>query len=93
MNFTNKMAEVTLIDFSYLNILVLSTFTEGGPQFSNQESGWAYAVTEKAKNISTSQYPRSISVTLAILISEVPPCLTPSRFSILQVILSGDWSL
>ena len=33
-----KMAEVTLIDFSYINRLALSTFTEVGPQFSNQDS-------------------------------------------------------
>ena len=32
-----KMVEVTLIDFSYLNRLVLLTFTELGPQFSNQD--------------------------------------------------------
>ena len=32
------MAEVTLIDFSYLNRLALPTFTEVGPQFSNQDS-------------------------------------------------------
>ena len=32
------MTEVTLIDFSYLNRLALSTFTEGGPQFLNQDS-------------------------------------------------------
>ena len=31
-----KMAEVTLIDLSYLN--TLSTFIEAGPQFSNQDS-------------------------------------------------------
>ena len=37
MNFT-KMAEVTLINFSYLNRLALLTFTEVGPQFSNQDS-------------------------------------------------------
>ena len=34
----NEMAEVSLIDFSYLNRLALSTFTEVGPQFSNQDS-------------------------------------------------------
>ena len=28
-----KMAEVTLIDFSYLDRLALSTFTEGDPSF------------------------------------------------------------
>ena len=28
-----KMAEATLIDFSYLNRLTLSTFTEGAPSF------------------------------------------------------------
>ena len=33
-----KMAEVTLIDFSYLNRLALLTLTEVGPQFSNQDS-------------------------------------------------------
>ena len=36
MNFTNKMAEITPIDFSYLNILVLSTFTEVGPVFKSR---------------------------------------------------------
>ena len=32
------MAEVTLIDFPYLNRLALSTCTEVGSQFSNQDS-------------------------------------------------------
>ena len=35
-----KMAEVTLIDFSYLNRLALSTFTEGGPSFQIKIQGW-----------------------------------------------------
>ena len=71
------MAEVTLIDFLYLNRLALSTFTEVGPQFSNQDSGLG-PVIEKAKKLSTLQYPRSISVTSAILISKVQPCPTSS---------------
>ena len=61
------MAEVTLIDFSYLNRLALSTFTEGGPSFQI-----------KIQKLSTLQYPRSISVTSAILISKVQPCPTSS---------------
>ena len=71
------MAEVTLIDFSYLNRLALSTFTEGGSQFSNQDSRLGQVI-EKAKKLSTLQYPRSISVTSAILISKVQPCPTSS---------------
>ena len=71
------MAEVTLIDFSYLNRLVRSTFTEVGPQFSNQDSRLGQVI-EKAKKLSTLQYPRSISVTSAILISKVQPCPTSS---------------
>ena len=43
-----KMAEVTLIDFLYLNRLALSTFIEVGPQFSNQDSRLG-PVIEKAK--------------------------------------------
>ena len=74
------MAEVTLIDFSYLNRLALSTFTEVGPQFSNQDSRLG-PVIEKAKKLSTLQYPRSISVTSAILISKVQPCPTSSDCS------------
>ena len=35
-----KMAEVTLIDFSYLNRLALSTFTEVGPSFQIRIQGW-----------------------------------------------------
>ena len=71
------MVEVTLIDFSYLNRLALSTFTEVGPQFSNQDSRLG-SVIEAAKKLSTLQYPRSISVTSAILTSKVQPCPTSS---------------
>ena len=79
------MAEVSLIDFSFLNGLTLSTFTEGGPQFSNQDSRLG-PIIEKAKKLSTLQYPRSISVTSAILISKVQPCPTSSgwRGSVVQ---------
>ena len=35
-----KMAEVTLIDFSYLNRLALSTFTEVGSSFQIKIQGW-----------------------------------------------------
>ena len=48
----------------------LSTFTEVGPQFANQDSRLG-PVREKAKKLSTLQYPKSISVTSAILISKV----------------------
>ena len=71
------MAEVTLIDLSYLTRLALFTFTEVGPQFSNQDSSLG-SVIEKTKKLSTLQYPKSISVTSAILISKVQPCLTSS---------------
>ena len=47
------------------------------PQFSNQDSRLG-PVIEKAKKLSTLQYPRSISVTSAILISKVQLCLTSS---------------
>ena len=43
-----KMAEVTLIDFSYLSRLALSSFTEVGPQFSNKDSRLG-TVIEKLK--------------------------------------------
>ena len=57
-----KMAEATLTThFSYLNRLALSTFTEVGPQFSNQDSRLG-SVIEKAKKLSILQYPRSITV-------------------------------
>ena len=70
------MAEVTLIDFSYLNRPALSTFTEVGPTFSNQDSRLGQLVIEKAKKLSTLQYPRSnISVTSAILSNHVRPPL------------------
>ena len=42
------MAEVTLIDFSYLNRIALSAFTEVGPHFSNQDSRLG-PLTEKVK--------------------------------------------
>ena len=71
------MAEVTLIDFSYLNTLALSTFTGVGPQFSNQDSRLG-PVVEKAKKLSNLYYPRSISVISAILISNVQPYPTSS---------------
>ena len=71
------MAEITLIDFSCLNRLALSNFTEVGPHFSNQDSRPGSGI-EKAKKLSTLQYPRSISVTSAILISKVQPCPTSS---------------
>ena len=49
LNFTNYNGWVTLIDFSYLSRLALSTFTEvAGPQFSNQDSRPG-PVIEKAK--------------------------------------------
>ena len=38
LNFT--MAEITLIDFLYLNRLDLSTFTEVGPSFQIKIQGW-----------------------------------------------------
>ena len=62
------MAEVTLIDISYQPAIALSTFTEVEPQFSNLDSRLG-PVIEKAKKLSTStlRYPRSISVTSAIL--------------------------
>ena len=50
--------------------------TEVGPQFSNQDSRLGLVV-EKAKKLSTLQYPRSISVTTAILISKVQSCRPP----------------
>ena len=65
-----KMAKVPLNDFLYLNRLALSSFTEVGSQFSDQDSRLR-PVVEKAKKFSTLQYPRSISVTLAILTSKV----------------------
>ena len=70
-----KMAKVTLIDFSHVNRL-LSTFTEVGPQFSNQDSRLG-PVIEK---LSILQNPRSISVTSAILVINCvrPPLCTPS---------------
>ena len=71
------MAEVILIDFSYLNRLALSTFTEAGPRSSNQNSGLD-PVIEKAEEISTLQNPRSISVTSVVLSSKGQPCLTSS---------------
>ena len=71
------MAEVTLIDFSYLNRLALSTFTEVGPQFLNQDSRLGPVIV-KAKKLSILQYPRSISMTSAILISKVQRCPTSS---------------
>ena len=49
-----KMAEVTLIDLSYLNRLAFSTFAEVGPQFANQDSRLG-PVREKAKKPSTLQ--------------------------------------
>ena len=66
------MAEVTLIDFSSLNRLTLSTFTEGGPMFSNQDS----RLDPVTKNNSTLQYP--ISVTSVVLISKGQPYPTSS---------------
>ena len=57
-----ELYEVTLIDFSYLNRQALSTFTEVGPQFSNQDSRLG-PVIEKATKLSILQYPRSVSVT------------------------------
>ena len=72
----SKMAEVTLIDFLYLNRLALSTFTEVGPQFSNQDSRLG-PVIEKAKKLSTLQYPRSIGVTSykPPLVADVYTCI------------------
>ena len=61
------MAEVTLIDFSHLNRLALSTFTEVGPQFSIQDSRLR-PVIEKAKKLSTLQNMRSISVASAFIL-------------------------
>ena len=73
------LAEVTLIDFSYLNRLVLSTFTEVGPQFSNQDTRLELVIEKvTCKKLSTLKYPRSISVTSALLISKVQLCPTSS---------------
>ena len=47
----------------------------GGTPVFNSRLG---PVIEKAKKLSTLQYPRSISVTSAILISKVQPCHTSS---------------
>ena len=35
-----KMAEITLIDFSYLNRLAVLSFTEMGPSFHIKIQGW-----------------------------------------------------
>ena len=64
------MAEVTLIVSQQTSS---PTFNEVGPQFSNQDSRLG-PVIEKAKKLSTLQYPRSTSVSLAILISKLQPC-------------------
>ena len=49
-----------------------------GPQFSNQDSRLG-PVTEKAKKLSTLQYPRSVLVmTSVVLISKGQPCPTSS---------------
>ena len=73
------MAEVALIDFSYLNRLAFSTFTEVGPQFSNQDSRLG-PVIEKAKKLSTLHYPTSVSVTSAVLkFNRVRPPLSLSE--------------
>ena len=80
------MAEVILVDFSYLNRLALLTFTEVGPQFSNQDSRLG-PVIENAKNLSILQYPRSISVTSAILISKVQLCPTSSGLAAPNIII------
>ena len=69
------MAEATLIDFSYLNRLALSTFTEVGPQFSNQDSRLG-PVIEKSKSFLPCN--RSISVTSVVLISKGQPWPTSS---------------
>ena len=61
----------------YLNRLALSTFTEVEAQFSNQDSRLR-PVIEKAGKLSILQYPRSITVTSAILINKVQPCPTSS---------------
>ena len=71
------VAEVTLIDFSYLNRLALSTFTEVGPNFQIKIPRLE-PVIEKAKKLSTLQYPRSISVTSVVSINKGQPCLTSS---------------
>ena len=77
------MAEVTLIDFSYLSRLALSTFTKVGPQFSNQDSRLG-PVIENAKKLSTLQYPRSISMTSA---SKVQLCPTSSGLAAPNIII------
>ena len=59
-----KMAEVTLIAYSYLNRLSLSTSTEVGPSFQIKIQGWGQS--EKAQKLSILQYARSICVTSAI---------------------------
>ena len=82
------MAEVIQIDFSYLNRLALSTFTEVGPQFSNQDSR-LQPVIEKAEELSTLQYPRSISVTSVVLISKDQPCPTSSGINEHAVFVSS----
>ena len=70
------MAEVTLIDFSYLNRLALLTFTEVGPSFQNQDSRLG-PVIEKAKSFLSCNI-LIISVTSVVLISEGQPCPTSS---------------
>ena len=76
MNFT-EMAEVTLIDFSYLNRLALLTFTEVGLQFSNQDSRLE-PVIEKTTKLSTCNIQDQLLMTSVVLISKVQPCPTSS---------------
>ena len=69
-----KMAEVTLIDFSYLNRLALSTFTEGDPSFKSRfKAGASHRKSFLPYNIQD-----QLVMTLVDIISKGQPCPTSS---------------
>ena len=69
-----KMAEVTLIDFSYLNRLAVWVYW-GGPLFSNQDSRLG-PIIEKAKSFLPCNIQDQLLMTKVVLISKGQPYLT-----------------
>ena len=69
------MAEVTLIDFSYLNGLALTTFTEAGPSFFKSRFKVEASHKKKFKKLSTLQ--DQLVMTSVVLIVKGQPCQPP----------------
>ena len=76
MNFTIKMAEVTLIDLGYCKVESFS-FSMTAPSLESLFENWG-PTSVKSKRASLLRCEKSISVSSAILISKVQVCPTSS---------------